>query len=989
MSRPSQSRFVIGSVALLYFLISVSSFAQNAGDSGAHYRDLAASNRSLAADYRNRAQAWRDLAQKARSRESKSNSAAMKQILGDQIAQDENEAAQASAEANRLEQTARDFDQKAQEASGTGEGHGPTLPLGGSEASGGAVPASSGTPSIANAPLGEEPHPQASAAASPSNEAGGSVLPPPSVPPELRPPNEVHGPTVPLGGSVENGGAAPNRAPPVTACPAEPKAEPIKLEDLAGQWTDAGTGEPVELRREAYTSNVKFIGRHTWSGDYSNGTLKLSRYPDPLEMGAGPTWAKDQERGRVKWELELQPTRECGELVLKGKWYRGQFKYEEERNPASNQPPKESVSDLERGTPLEVKYSMPPPAIAGVIVLDDQQGSVGHGVYKHPYPDDQRTLFIFGRRLPRDWGDPIKFENSDPAVHYMPIAFEHQGLKIWPIQQDQFRQGWDIALAHLDSDTKKLVQNFDAILVRVNSNRSGVLAGQKDFTLNGLPGTWFLAFGANHAYIEFMQHVEADVNDRMGAICLPQQFFIQVRTEAKLPLKQIRLRLRLNDRDIHWAGGETLVARQTGSDPTLYRTSPIELASGSQGGAVKGAFVLPAKAGDQIHVRLDDEFLADSIPQLGVKVVADPSELGTVWKSFLQRAARTDGKDPGDWATLSNSKAAEVANIIVTELKRVKVSVTVGEHAALLMLRDEFVSTMNSEIEWLSSIDDNEKRDGLLKTWTPDLEDTRSYLNNIRVTAPGGRTCPLDFAINQSYLDGAFKNDRQAQLGWVRRAVAEAVETAKQDAKYARDKAQAIKDDDIAGLADIVAFGVEPLFVTVRPRLMRLRTVGEPTRFLWAPDTDARYCLLNVRTTIDAISAQKDYSHADTKIVIAVGSAIAAPAAAFLGVQAGLIPAAFEHIAAGIVAEGLGLGFNVGVPVASAISRHEEVKFGMAASLVLGGTAIDEADIREAKMWEAIVEAGTGVAFAVVTMPRIVGQVRTALVISKVGRGGL
>src|ERR1700737_1780370 len=83
MSGPSQNRFVIGSVALLYFLISVSSFAQNAGDSGAHYRDLAASNRSLAADYRNRAQAWRDLAQKARSRQSKSNSAAMKQILGD------------------------------------------------------------------------------------------------------------------------------------------------------------------------------------------------------------------------------------------------------------------------------------------------------------------------------------------------------------------------------------------------------------------------------------------------------------------------------------------------------------------------------------------------------------------------------------------------------------------------------------------------------------------------------------------------------------------------------------------------------------------------------------------------------------------------------------------------------------------------------------------------------------------------------------------
>src|SRR6266851_3968323 len=102
MIKPNHRRFVIASITLVSLLIGVSSFAQNASDPGAHFRDLAASNRGLAADYRKRAQSWREMAGKARARQSDSNSAAMKQILSDQIAQDEQEAAQATAEADRL-----------------------------------------------------------------------------------------------------------------------------------------------------------------------------------------------------------------------------------------------------------------------------------------------------------------------------------------------------------------------------------------------------------------------------------------------------------------------------------------------------------------------------------------------------------------------------------------------------------------------------------------------------------------------------------------------------------------------------------------------------------------------------------------------------------------------------------------------------------------------------------------------------------------------
>ncbi|HEV3309209.1 MAG TPA: hypothetical protein VG815_01635, partial [Chloroflexota bacterium] len=76
--------------------------------------------------------------------------------------------------------------------------------------------------------------------------------------------------------------------------------------------------------------NIHATGHHTWDGNYDGTKLTLTRYPEAREMDeTAPGWSKGQAQGKVKWELELTPRMDCGQLVLEGDWYPGSFKWHE------------------------------------------------------------------------------------------------------------------------------------------------------------------------------------------------------------------------------------------------------------------------------------------------------------------------------------------------------------------------------------------------------------------------------------------------------------------------------------------------------------------------------------------------------------------------------------------------------------------------------------------------------------------------------------
>jgi hypothetical protein len=190
--------------------------------------------------------------------------------------------------------------------------------------------------------------------------------------------------------------------------PGTPKEQPGPGLPPQQKPPDTGTPGAPGTQDKANNGKIYAIGRHYWSGTYDGTTLNLSRYPSDIkEMDEiAPDWAKTQALNKVKWELELNPKTECGELVLEGKWYPGSFKWravipDNAPNPNSVSG---TISDIGRGTAIKVKYRLRPPkvlafatAVSGLIMIDKFYQNVPTVVgvfFDSPYGADEYQVSI-------------------------------------------------------------------------------------------------------------------------------------------------------------------------------------------------------------------------------------------------------------------------------------------------------------------------------------------------------------------------------------------------------------------------------------------------------------------------------------------------------------------------------------------------------------------------------------------------------------------
>src|SRR6266542_6861025 len=160
--------------------------------------------------------------------------------------------------------------------------------------------------------------------------------------------------------------------------------------------------------------------------------------------GKAPPWAREKvaAEGKLEWKLALKAESRKGEWVLEGKWYPGQFKWEEKGE-------KKEAWYLDEGKPVDVKFKKNP-VIVRTVVLNNQTG-FNNGLPWHPYPfvfrpppglakrgsyslvappprnglgqeGDERTLFICGVGLPTNYEKKIEIRGGDNTVKYLPIA---------------------------------------------------------------------------------------------------------------------------------------------------------------------------------------------------------------------------------------------------------------------------------------------------------------------------------------------------------------------------------------------------------------------------------------------------------------------------------------------------------------------------------------------------------------------------------------
>ncbi len=895
-------------------------------------------------------------------------------------------------------------------ADGVTLAQGPATPLGGDQGNAPGTPAAGASGSFGGA--AEAPGPDAGA----SSEG-------PAVP--------DRGPTIPLGG---NQGATPG--PPAGAAsgpgsgqassPSDSRTAPADcarsgdspltaVGQVLGIWTNE-RGETISIAQipGGRPSDVIGTGAHIWTGSFEAGKLRLKRYPKPSELGDAPDWARQAAVDKhLEWELELEARTECGQPVLTGKWYPGAFKWSEkfDANGAAD-PSSRQVADIGRGIPIDVRYVQPPPVIVGVAVLEQQtrQEKLGEPFYVYPFQpgaDDtgaaltSRHLYVYGVNLPRTRDGKITVTSDDPNIEYLVLAVQRD-REILPALEERFRLGLRVAQAGRSPAAASQIAGMDAVLLRASLRRgsgTSLLPGIKSFRLNGAAGSWQLRFGDDTAFVTFARagdgslaapaELAEDQVEPTSVLFKPERIFIQVKTDAPLPLDSIPLRVGVDDRKVTWNGSPTITATRVAGSATIYRTPAIEIVPpGTAPSGRPGAYLLPTD-GNRIFASIDDPWLFRHNPG-AARLLSGPGDLGHTYRYYLRRAALADGltlpdlSTPDGWRQLSGQTAATLTDVAVltgylgpsrkprtwkqelvdeylkqrhplvyylyhadSVLQTIRVSV--AEHAALLFFRDTFVAQMGSPIDGLQSLLDEYRKNrdsaamrGLRDYLKAFAWNDASLWTHIGIACPGagasqaaptGSDCPLSYALSDSFLEKAFPDDRAAADRWSIGATAEAAAALLDAARDARDKAKALADTDIRGMVKTLGRGYEPLLPQLIARLMRQDETGK-----WVPDLAARYSLRELHQLTDAVVAQEELAHADAaaavKLALMPLVMMAAPA---------LI--AEEAVAAAAVSWGL-YGANAVVDVSEAYFQLPDVRFALGASLALGAEQLSAAETR-------------------------------------------
>ncbi len=1031
--------------------------AQTAADP-ALLRDLANQDRAHANDARQRAKQWEDMAAKARARAAAS-SGSVQQSWQQSAQDDQNSADELKNEANAWDEKARDLDTQAQEASGGPPTNAITAPPGGSEptpATSSNQPANSPAPQSATTPAtagGAAPNPPSSASTTTANfpPLGGSE---PGVPSPPSSSGWGGSGFPPLGGS-EPGQPAPAAGPTPAAvtgasgCSSQADQAPIDKDDVDGEWTDDANGERVQLQTVGAT--VRLTGRHKWYGEWENGALKLdfTRYPEPNEMGAAPDWARTDVYQKVKWELELEAHRDCGQLELRGKWYPGEFKWRAQ-SASGKYGVQDSISEIGRGTPIDIKYVKPPAAIARVIVLENQP-EVAHGIATFGYPfqknpvlfNTERTLFICGRGLPKNWRKPIAFE-SDPNFHlkYFAVAIYKDPASSG--HDDQFKQGFQIATEDVDPAYAPEVQKLDAMIVKVQLQQQ-VLPGIKDFKLNGLEGAWTLQFGDQRAALRFARRIAFQMVDTMDDVFLPERVFLQLKTDIPFPLDQVALRVWVNGKEVDWAGQPTIVAYRDANDPTLYRTQDIELVEGAPPSKQEpGIFYLPVKVGDHIYARLEDPNLLSVTDDIARALVhRTPAEFGMTWKEALTKAAQADGFEVSDWSQLTAQKATDISNYALTEIVskgpiRHSVPVTVGEQAAMLMMREELVRQLNFQKEEFSKQIGNLGLRGFrevikLAGWNGQFpwrylrvqgpgNPLALLVRNIDLYAPDTivnladadlPSVALPYAISDDYLKEKFGDDHEAADKWSLQAVQQGLDQYQRAIDFTLTKIhepsasdalinegrsllpsgtqwlvteRGLPSRDVEGLLKLLGLWYGPLLDRTLPRLMQLSSDEDTGRNLWTPALAGRFITRNLDVVAQAVQAQQDYSKLDTQEAMLFASMVLTPFAMGEGVVA-------TSVAFG--GDSAFLGYTLNAEVPEYLQQRDDFKVALGSSIVLGTNRLTEEELKRTEWFSVlpnlimnVVGVGASGMRLMLVIAQKVAEMRAAMILNIVERDG-
>ncbi len=400
----------------------------------------------------------------------------------------------------------------------------------------------------------------------------------------------------------------------------------------------------------------------------------------------------------------------------------------------------------------------------------------------------------------------------------------------------------------------------------------------------------------------------------------------------------------------------TMSSRKPPKTGQFYRSEPIVLI---------GAYD-PAPKDIRLHIRVNkDDTLNAMIAKEGllqidpavttVNVRHIPADLGSTWLEALIKAASChDDVEPVELRQKTAHRVDTISNLIVSELSIARNYVTLGDHAAMLLLREEFIKASQEQLDFLNGI----QGQAMLWTWAnmirPQMSDRNSAFHHVTVTAPNGDPLYFSAIWQVDWISEYFGITPRRAREWSNRALAEGMENLKAQISQAMSDAKGIDTCDLEDLLELTGYGFDAMVDRVKQRLVKIEQVGDPARTQWVPDLPAHAAVSSLHQLADAVQAQEEYAKLDTAFAITCAALVAIPIASGGSVVG-------TAIAYGIDLADLGITLATQVP--EYIEDKERVAFARNAMMVLGSDRLAEAKAREMSAVElglSVLGAGIG-----------------------------
>jgi len=594
--------------------------------------------------------------------------------------------------------------------------------------------------------------------------------------------------------------------------------------------------------------------------------------------------------------------------------------------------------------------------------------ALGHTV-RNPQ-QDMRVFAILGEGIV-DWRKMPELEDDHPWMDYEVVStYTENNPHDLRLGYD-FVNGWftrALDAEALDSYTQQSLERYDRVGV-LATPRLGAMPGPYTFRLNGQELTWIYGRSSDSPAALGDLRIRRALPDGefapVSSLFDGDRFVIEIELDQEIDAEEIDVSLarwtEANDKierlEIEGSSG---VNMHRVKDPSIvYRSEVLRTPTTLQNvRRPDPGKTLDLPAGSQLLVSLPTSTPILFSPQVA-PVFADPSHIKRSWGDALNQAIRTAG-----FETDQNVKATHLSTEISTGgwFSGSNVDISLGDHAALIILRDELQSQLEAHAA--------EMKDFFNEVMTDDDVALNWFKENLgNEIRSGGPLASLPVELDSTEADTLrkamndllFKTKTLDEMEAVNVELARYVaEASKENIDAATERTQSIQRDDVRALLELIGGHPEPLRKNVIPDLLRHEKIGGD--LWWIPERVGAVHMGTIEQKYKELKDADEVEDAEMDVIVAVASLAA------VGAQGYAIRKAFygaHRLATGLrgaalVLEGFGLGDSLTRKLPQYYSQRAEVQFARGTRGVFAHERFDEAVARQKPGWLLLAEITAG-----------------------------